>query len=175
MTFISINIIAYQNSYHNDKLTQQCLPRVVCPQLIRNVRTRRRIDSSIIGHPINFDMPREGSLKKIIYRYNPLDNHMDFLYRHTTNHVSTLSCLNVIRLYLMVTYLTEQEVDKGVCWVTLEYSANMLTFPLSHYRIVNVGDYFYTWRIGASDLKLTLLSSTWDCTTFHNFLSTDQC
>ena len=28
-----------------------------------------------------------------------------------------------------------------------------------------------TWRMGASNLKLILISPTWDCTTFHNFLS----
>ena len=32
----------------------QHLTRVFCPQLIRNVRTVGRIDSSIIAHPVNF-------------------------------------------------------------------------------------------------------------------------
>ena len=45
MTFISIYIIANQNSCHDDKSAQQCLIRVFCPQLIRNARTRRRIDN----------------------------------------------------------------------------------------------------------------------------------
>ena len=28
-----------------------------------------------------------------------------------------------------------------------------------------------SWRMGASNLKLILISSAWDCTTFYNFLS----
>ena len=28
-----------------------------------------------------------------------------------------------------------------------------------------------TWRVGASNLKLIFISSTWDCITFRNFLS----
>ena len=89
MTFISIHIIANQNSCHVDKSAQQCLTRVICPQLIRNVRTRRRMNSSsIIAHPVNFAIPLYTGEKyetKIsiyvsiyIYRYNPFDNHMDF-------------------------------------------------------------------------------------------------
>ena len=39
------------NSYHDDNSTQQCFTRVFCPQLIGNMRSRRRIDSSsIIAH-----------------------------------------------------------------------------------------------------------------------------
>ena len=56
MMLISIHIIANQNSYHDDKLTKQCFTHVFCPQLITNVRSRRRIDSSsIIAHPVNFN------------------------------------------------------------------------------------------------------------------------
>ena len=52
MTFISTHIIANQNSYHDDKSAWQCLTCVFCPQLIKNVRTRRCIDSSsIVAHP----------------------------------------------------------------------------------------------------------------------------
>ena len=38
--------------------------------------------------------------------------------------------------------------------------------------IDNVGDYLYlkNQRMEASNLKLILISSIWDCTTFHNFL-----
>ena len=49
--------------------TYYCKPeliswRVFCPQLITNVRSRWRIDSSsIITHPVNFDIQRERSLK----------------------------------------------------------------------------------------------------------------
>ena len=66
MTSISIHIIANQSSYHDDKSTLQCFTCVFCPQLIRNVRSRRRIDrSSIIAHSVNSDLSHtwEGSLK----------------------------------------------------------------------------------------------------------------
>ena len=55
MAFISIHIISNQNPCHDDKSVKQRLTRVFCPQLIRNVRTRRRIESSsIIANPVNF-------------------------------------------------------------------------------------------------------------------------
>ena len=65
MTAISIHIIANQSSYHDDKSTLQCFTHVFCPQLIRNVWSRRRIDSSsIIAHPVNSDLHTwERSLK----------------------------------------------------------------------------------------------------------------
>ena len=65
MMSISIHIIANQSSYHDDKSTLQCVIRVFCPQLIRNVRSHRRIDcSSIIAHPVNSDLhTRERSWK----------------------------------------------------------------------------------------------------------------
>ena len=66
MTSISIHIIANQSSYHDDKSTLQCFTCVFCPQPIRNVRSRRRIDrSSIIAHSVNSDLSHtwEGSLK----------------------------------------------------------------------------------------------------------------
>ena len=88
---ILIHIIADQNSYHDDKSTLQCFTSVFCPQLIRNMRSRRHIDSSsIIAHPVNF---YSGEIAKmwcrgldifvyILYIYShPLNNHMDFLYR----------------------------------------------------------------------------------------------
>ena len=43
----------------------------------------------------------------------------------------------------------------------------------SHNRLIdNIGDYLYfkNQRMEASNLKLIHISSTWDCTTFHNFL-----
>ena len=65
MTSISIHIIVNQSSYHDDKSTLQCFTCVFCPQLIRNVRSRRRIySSSIIAHPVNSDLHTwERSLK----------------------------------------------------------------------------------------------------------------
>ena len=57
MTSISIHIIANQSSYHDDKSTFQYFTCVFCPQLIRNVWSRRRIDSSFnIAHPVNSDL-----------------------------------------------------------------------------------------------------------------------
>ena len=90
MTSISIHI-ANQSSYHDDKSTLQCFTCVFCPQLIRNVRSRRRIDSSsIIAHPLNSDLHTwERSLKchaknltYIYYIYMTLlIIDMDFLYQ----------------------------------------------------------------------------------------------
>ena len=43
----------------------------------------------------------------------------------------------------------------------------------SHNRLIdNIGDYLYfkNQRMEASNLKLIHISSTWDCTTFHNLL-----
>ena len=43
----------------------------------------------------------------------------------------------------------------------------------SHKRLIdNISDYLYfkNQRMEASNLKLIHISSTWDCTTFHNFL-----
>ena len=55
ITFISIHI----NANHDDKSILECLTRALCPQLLRNLRTRRRFDSSsIIAHPVNFDKDR---------------------------------------------------------------------------------------------------------------------
>ena len=90
MTSISIHIIANQSSYHDDKSTLQCFTCVFCPQLIRNVRSRWRIDSSsIIAHPVNSDLHTwERSLKcyaknstyiyHILYIYDALDNRYRF-------------------------------------------------------------------------------------------------
>ena len=55
-------------------------------QLIRNVRSRRHIDSSIIAHLVNFDIQRKRSLKCDTIRtrhththiYDPLDNRYGF-------------------------------------------------------------------------------------------------
>ena len=90
MTSISIHI-ANQSSYHDDKSTLQCFTCVFCPKLIRNVRSRRRIDSSsIIAHPLNSDLHTwERSLKchaknptYIYYIYMTLlIIDMDFLYQ----------------------------------------------------------------------------------------------
>ena len=88
MTSISIHIIANQSSYHDDKSTLQCFTCVFCPQLIRNVRSRRRIDrSSIIAHSVNSDLIAHlGGIVKMlcqeldiyIYIYDALDNRYGF-------------------------------------------------------------------------------------------------
>ena len=86
MTSISI-YIANQSSYHDDKSTLHCFTCVFWPQLIRNVWSRRRIDSSsIIAHPLNSDLHTwERSLKchaknptYIYIIYDALDNRYGF-------------------------------------------------------------------------------------------------
>ena len=87
MRSISIHIIANQSSYHDDKSTLQCFICVFCPQLIRNVRSRRRIDSSsIIAHPVNSDAHLGEIVKMLsqeldIYIYIALDNRYGFFYQ----------------------------------------------------------------------------------------------
>ena len=45
--------------YHDDKSILEGLTHALCPQLLRNLWTRPRIDSSfIIAHPVNFDKDR---------------------------------------------------------------------------------------------------------------------
>ena len=83
-----------------------------------------------------------------MYRYNPLDDR----YEGFSVSIGNNSC----------SYIT-------LPWVT--YCENMSTYPLSDYRIDNVGD----WRMGASNLKLIRISSTGDCTTFHNFVTIKNC
>ena len=89
-----------------------------CPQLIRNVRSRRRIDSSsIITHPVNFDRQRERPLKcdaknsthtyTDIYVYHPIDYRYGISLSIGNNKKS--------RSYI------------NLSWVTYW---NMLTFPL---------------------------------------------
>ena len=58
---------------------------LLCPRLIRNVRSRRHIDSPFIfAHPVNFDIQRERTLKcdgnnsTHISIYYPLDNRYGF-------------------------------------------------------------------------------------------------
>ena len=59
ITFISTHINANQNSYHDDKSNIIEFNTRSLPQLLRNLRTRPRIDSSsIIAHPVNFDKDR---------------------------------------------------------------------------------------------------------------------
>ena len=91
MTSISIHIIANQSSYHDDESTLQCFICVFCPQLIRNVRSRRRVDSSsIIAHPVNSDLHTWEILLKCyaknstyicIYIYDALDNRYEFFFK----------------------------------------------------------------------------------------------
>ena len=88
MMSISVHIIANQSSYHDDKSTLQCFIRVFCPQLIRNVWSRRPIDSSsIIAHPVNYDLHTwerswkcyaKNSMYIYIYIYDALDNRYGF-------------------------------------------------------------------------------------------------
>ena len=66
-------------------INQQCFTRVFSPQLIRNVRSRRRMDSaSIIAHPVNLRWERllkcyaNNSTYTDIYVYDALDNRYGF-------------------------------------------------------------------------------------------------
>ena len=87
ITFISIHINANQNSYHDDTSIYILLTRALCPQLLRNLRTRRRFDSSsIIAHPVNFDKDRQKIVAKNPIYIDIIDTNssiidMDFLYR----------------------------------------------------------------------------------------------
>ena len=134
--------------------------RVFCPQLIRNVRPRRRVDiSSIIAHPVKYDIPQDRSRKyyaRTLYIATHAHIYILHIYRerdrfsisigNTENHVATLTCLECHTV--------------KICWH-------------SHYRLIdNEGDYLYlkNQRMGASNSKLVFVSSTWDCTTFNNFL-----
>ena len=62
---------------------RRSLNALFCPQLIRNLRTRRRIDCfSIIAHPVNFDIPWERSLK---ISYQELDIYWYYQYKQFDN------------------------------------------------------------------------------------------
>ena len=86
-----------QSSYHDDKSTLQCLTCVFCPQLIRNVRSRRRIySSSIIGYPVNSDLHTWERLLKC-YAKNSTHTYitlliidMDFLYQFNMGLIAPL-------------------------------------------------------------------------------------
>ena len=79
VTFISLHIIANQNSYYDDKSTWQCFTCFFCPWLIRNVRSRRHFDSSsIIAHPVNFEIVKMWCQELDIYIYLPLGNRYGF-------------------------------------------------------------------------------------------------
>ena len=70
----------------------------LCPQLTRNVRGRRRIDSSIIAHPVNFERSLKCDAKNSTYIYDNIYIYiydlsiidMDFVYQFnliTTFHI----------------------------------------------------------------------------------------
>ena len=85
-----------------------------------------------------------------IYRYNPLDRY----------GFPILVGNRSFSYYLVLS---------DILWKCVKAS-NISVGPYQ-IRIDNVGDYFCTCRMGASNLKLILISFTWDCTTFHNFFS----
>ena len=86
-----------QSSYHDDKSTLQRLTCVFCPQLIRNVRSRRRIySSSIIGYPVNSDLH---TWERLLKCYAKNSTHiyitlliidMDFLYQFNMGLIAPL-------------------------------------------------------------------------------------
>ena len=92
MTSISIHIIANQSSYHDDKSTLQCFTCVFCPQLIRNVRSCRRIESSsIIAHPVNSDFTHLGEIVKMLCQ--ELDIYIIYMYIYMTLLIIDMDCL----------------------------------------------------------------------------------
>ena len=95
-----MHIIANQSSHHDNKSTSQCFIHVLCPQLIRNLQSRQRIDSfSIIAHPVNSDWHTWERLLKCydknstyIYIYMMLlIIDMDFLYQFDLGLIAPLS------------------------------------------------------------------------------------
>ena len=136
MTSISIHIIANQSSYHDDKSTLQCFTCVYCPQLIRNVRSRRRIDiSSVIAHPVNSNLHTwERSLKfyaknstyiyiciyiyVYIYKYlcvcDALDNRCGFLYQFNMGLIASLFIVSFHEKFEKNVFLKFSQVGRSV-------------------------------------------------------------
>ena len=132
MTSISIHIIANQSSYHDDKSTLQCFTCVFCPPLIRNVRSRRRIDSSsIIAHPVNSDLHTwEGSLKCYaknstymyiyIYLYDALDNRHGFSTWDWLHHFSQFLFMKSLKKKMFFKILKSWQVcDWLAKWIIM--------------------------------------------------------
>ena len=132
MTSISIHIIANQSSYHDDKSTLQCLTCVFCPQLIRNVRSRRRIDiSSIIAHPVNSDLHTwERSLNCYaknstyiyiyIYLYDALDNRYEFsTLDWLLHHFSQFLFMKSLKFFFFLILKSWQVCDWLAKWIIM--------------------------------------------------------
>ena len=129
MTSLSIHIIANQSSYHDDKSTLQCFTCVFCPQLIRNVRSRRGIDSSsIIAHPVNSDlhiwerslnvMPRTRHM--YIYLYDALDNRYGFSTWDWLHHFSQFLFMKVLKKKMFFKILKSWQVcDWLAKWIIM--------------------------------------------------------
>ena len=92
----SYRYIFLQTRTHSTTMNQHiCFSHVFCPQLIRNVWTRRRIDSSsIIAHPINFDkqLTTAGGIANICCQ--ELDIYI---------YINTLSIIDIYFLYRKAT------------------------------------------------------------------------
>ena len=96
------------------RINQQCLTCVFCLQLIRNLRARWRIDSSsIIAHPVNFDIPWERSLT---ISYQELDIYWYYRYKQFDNrYVFSISIGNTNWDSPLVSYKTHNSTRPSTC------------------------------------------------------------
>ena len=139
------------------------------------MRTRRRIDSSsIIAHPVSLrytrdvkwshytslDIPREGSREYYART------------RYIAIYVYIYMYIERLTLSIIIDHIDRQHWKSCTAVATSEWHTVKIC-KHSHNRLIdNIGDYLYfkNQRMEASNLKLIHISSTWDCTTFHNFL-----
>ena len=124
MTSMSIHTIANHSSYHDDKSTLQCFTCVFCPQLIRNVRSRRRIDgSSIIAHLVNSDLHTwersfkcytKNSIYICIIYMTFLIIDMDFLYQFNMGLIAPLFTVSFHEKFENKCFLKSSKVARCV-------------------------------------------------------------
>ena len=85
--------------------------------------------------------------------------------RYTAGPIAKILCKDSIYIYILT--LSIFNIETYLEWHSVKICSH------SHYKLIyNVSDYLYlkNQRMRASNLKLVYISSTWDCTTFHNFL-----
>ena len=168
MMSISIHIIANQSSYHDDKSTLQCFIHVFCPQLIRNVRSRLRIDSSsIIAHSLNSDLHTWARSSKCyaknstyIYMYiymMLLIIGMDFLYQFNLGLIAPLFSFFSCKVWEKKSFLIFQklaglwlvgEVDDHVAIYGSKVAEGLLAFQRRSCWKMNV-NLIFIYQIGA--------------------------
>ena len=103
----------------------------------------RRIDSSsIIAHPLNFDIQRERSLKcdaknsTYIYTYHPLNNRYGFSLSigNTKNHVTTLTCLEWLLKYVNTSVILAPKVISHACAFLIDNVGNYLYLSNGNFK-----------------------------------------